>query len=118
MYICLLTFSVLVLLMGSRDGRMTVRVVMRYLVNKLGLDDDSQVWPACPLPICYLIFRLCISLSSILSYVFACHVSFVFHLIKVSVYMHGLSPTIMDDPASVRACWLLLLFWCDFFSRS
>lgn len=26
-----------------RDGRMTVRVVMRYLVNKLGLDDDSQV---------------------------------------------------------------------------
>ncbi|AQK53317.1 Putative cytochrome P450 superfamily protein [Zea mays] len=29
--------------MGSRDGRMTVRVVMRYLVNKLGLEDDSQV---------------------------------------------------------------------------
>ncbi|GJM95682.1 hypothetical protein PR202_ga12453 [Eleusine coracana subsp. coracana] len=26
-----------------RDGRMTVRVVMRYLVNKLGLEDDSQV---------------------------------------------------------------------------
>ena len=26
---------------------MTVRVVMRYLVNKLGLDDDSQVWHAC-----------------------------------------------------------------------
>uniref|UniRef100_J3NDD8 Uncharacterized protein n=1 Tax=Oryza brachyantha TaxID=4533 RepID=J3NDD8_ORYBR len=25
-----------------RDGRMTVRVVMRYLVNKLGLEDDSQ----------------------------------------------------------------------------
>jgi hypothetical protein len=45
-----LTFSVLVLLMGSRDGRMTVRVVMRYLVNKLGLDDDSQVWRACPSP--------------------------------------------------------------------
>jgi len=38
------------LLMGSRDGRMTVRVVMRYLVNKLGLDDDSQVWHACRLP--------------------------------------------------------------------
>lgn len=29
---------------------MTVRVVMRYLVNKLGLDDDSQVWHACRLP--------------------------------------------------------------------
>jgi hypothetical protein len=26
-----------------RDGRMTVRVVMRYLVNKLSLEDDSQV---------------------------------------------------------------------------
>jgi hypothetical protein len=32
--------------MGSRDRRMTVRVVMRYLVNKLGLEDDSQVWHA------------------------------------------------------------------------
>ncbi|KAJ1265324.1 hypothetical protein BS78_08G068300 [Paspalum vaginatum] len=29
-----------------RDGRMTVRVVMRYLVNKLGLDDDSQAYRA------------------------------------------------------------------------
>jgi hypothetical protein len=27
----------------NRDGRMTVRVVMRYLVNKLSLEDDSQV---------------------------------------------------------------------------
>ncbi|PWZ19108.1 Glutamate synthase 1 [NADH], chloroplastic [Zea mays] len=26
----------------GEDGRMTVRVVMRYLVNKLGLEDDSQ----------------------------------------------------------------------------
>ncbi|XP_008663842.1 protein LAX PANICLE 2 [Zea mays] len=31
-----------------RDGRMmTVRVVMRYLVNKLGLDDDSQLEITC-----------------------------------------------------------------------
>jgi hypothetical protein len=29
--------------MASRDGRITVRVVMRYLANKLGLEDDSQV---------------------------------------------------------------------------
>ncbi|XP_040385557.1 protein LAX PANICLE 2-like isoform X2 [Oryza brachyantha] len=36
-----------------RDGRMTVRVVMRYLVNKLGLEDDSQVWYCCIAP--YLI---------------------------------------------------------------
>ncbi|AQK48235.1 hypothetical protein ZEAMMB73_Zm00001d048596 [Zea mays] len=28
-----------------RYGRMTVRVVMRYLVNKLGLEDDSQINP-------------------------------------------------------------------------
>ncbi|KAG8048648.1 hypothetical protein GUJ93_ZPchr0009g1011 [Zizania palustris] len=34
-----------------RDGRMTVRVVMRYLVNKLGLEDDSQVCHACLLPL-------------------------------------------------------------------
>jgi hypothetical protein len=34
---------------GNRDGRMmTVRVVMRYLVNKLGLDDDSQVRMSTP----------------------------------------------------------------------
>ncbi|CAN6360905.1 unnamed protein product [Urochloa humidicola] len=31
----------------SRDGRMTVRVVMSYLVNKLGLDDDSQLEITC-----------------------------------------------------------------------
>ncbi|KAK3136555.1 hypothetical protein QOZ80_5BG0438370 [Eleusine coracana subsp. coracana] len=30
-----------------RDGRMTVRVVMRYLVNKLGLEDDSQLEITC-----------------------------------------------------------------------
>ncbi|PUZ67097.1 hypothetical protein GQ55_3G405000 [Panicum hallii var. hallii] len=30
-----------------RDGRMTVRVVMRYLVNKLALDDDSQLEITC-----------------------------------------------------------------------
>ncbi|XP_008674197.2 protein LAX PANICLE 2 [Zea mays] len=30
-----------------REGRMTVRVVMRYLVNKLGLDDDSQLEITC-----------------------------------------------------------------------
>lgn len=30
-----------------RDGRMTVRVVMRYLVNKLSLEDDSQLEITC-----------------------------------------------------------------------
>uniref|UniRef100_A0A0D9XZA2 Uncharacterized protein n=1 Tax=Leersia perrieri TaxID=77586 RepID=A0A0D9XZA2_9ORYZ len=30
-----------------RDGRMTVRVVMRYLVNKLGLEEDSQLEITC-----------------------------------------------------------------------
>ncbi|CAM0949926.1 unnamed protein product [Alopecurus aequalis] len=30
-----------------RDGRITVRVVMRYLVNKLGLEDDSQLDITC-----------------------------------------------------------------------
>lgn len=30
-----------------RDGRMTVRLVMSYLVNKLGLEDDSQLEITC-----------------------------------------------------------------------
>jgi hypothetical protein len=84
---------------------MTVRVVMRYLVNKLGLEDDSQVWRASPSPSPHKLFnysRLYISPSQA-----ACHASVLLLVMFLLFPYAWVFFTIMDA-----------LSWGNFFSAS
>lgn len=63
--------------MASRDGRITVRVVMRYLINKLGLEDDSQVCHACLiLPCAILGFLIFEFVCTFFAFLISCFIFF------------------------------------------